>query len=61
MLYGPVGLSKSDRCDACSAQAKYQAYFWEGFLLFCAHHYAKHRGALDEQALGVSDEHGELV
>lgn len=41
-----------DRCDACSgsASAKAVAEFEAGELLFCGHHWRKHRQAIVTQA-----------
>lgn len=45
-----------DRCDSCGAQAYVRATMESGMLLFCAHHAAKHREALQPLALVWHDE-----
>lgn len=60
-----VTLSNSDRCDRCGARAMAQALFYvvdrEGgrssmtALLFCGHHFDKHRETLNLQAMRVFD------
>lgn len=65
---GKVTLSKADRCDRCGARALVQAdIFYEveteegahaamTFLLFCGHHFDKHRDAIELQAMRVHDQ-----
>lgn len=45
-----VDLKAIDRCDACSAAARAVAEFEAGELLFCGHHWRKHRSAIVEIA-----------
>lgn len=52
-------LKRSDRCDACGAQAKVEACFFTGALLFCQHHFNKHRNEIHRQAMYVKS-FGEL-
>jgi hypothetical protein len=49
-------LRVADRCDACGSQAFVSAHFWPGRLLFCGHHYARHKDALRRVALMVDDQ-----
>lgn len=53
-------LSGLDRCDSCGAQAYIRATMESGTLLFCAHHAAKHREALEPLALVWHDESEKL-
>jgi hypothetical protein len=55
-------LSALDRCDRCGAQAYVRvALLSGGELLFCAHHFAEFRPALEAQAAQVHDETDRLV
>lgn len=45
-----------DRCDSCGAEAFVQVELHEGLLLFCGHHYNKHKDALERVALVIIDE-----
>jgi hypothetical protein len=49
-------LTLKDRCDRCKAQAFVAAKGFEGELLFCGHHYAKHEEALTKWAYEIIDE-----
>ena len=51
-----ITLNASDRCDSCGAQAYAQAFFKEGSLLFCGHHFKKHREALEKVVIEIVDE-----
>ena len=53
-------LSALDRCDSCGAQAYIRATMESGTLLFCAHHAAKHREALEPLATAWHDESARL-
>jgi hypothetical protein len=53
-------LSGLDRCDSCGAQAYVRATMESGVLLFCAHHAAKHREALQPLATAWHDETARL-
>ena len=53
-------LSALDRCDSCGAQAYIRATMESGTLLFCAHHAAKHREALEPLAKVWHDESAKL-
>lgn len=44
-----------DRCDNCAAQAFVRAYFMNGSLQFCAHHFRENEEAVREQSLNVLD------
>jgi hypothetical protein len=53
----PAGLTASDRCDRCGAQAYLRVELQSGGeLLFCAHHAREHGDALREVAAAVIDE-----
>jgi hypothetical protein len=41
----------TDRCDGCGAPAQAQVELINGELLFCMHHFRKHRAALETVAL----------
>jgi hypothetical protein len=43
-----VKLTLLDRCDACQAQAYVTVIVNETDLLFCNHHYNKHKTMLDK-------------
>jgi hypothetical protein len=49
-------LTALDRCDRCSAQAWVKASGVNGELLFCSHHYNKHKKELSNWAFEVVDE-----
>jgi hypothetical protein len=49
-------LKRSDRCDACSAQALVETTFLTGRLLFCGHHFARYEHKLRSQALDINDQ-----
>lgn len=51
-----ITLNATDRCDACRAQAYVQVFLQSGSLLFCGHHYNKHKDAVAPLALEVVDE-----
>jgi len=53
-------LTALDRCDLCGAQAYVRATMATGDLLFCAHHGAKFKEKLSENALHWHDETGKL-
>ena len=53
-------LTALDRCDSCGAQAYIRATMESGTLLFCAHHAAKHREALEPLAKVWHDESEKL-
>ena len=53
-------LTGLDRCDSCGAQAYVRATMSSGTLLFCAHHAAKHREALEPVATVWHDETAKL-
>ena len=56
-----AGLSASDRCDRCGAQAYLRVELQSGGeLLFCAHHAREHGDKLREIAAHVTDETGRL-
>lgn len=42
----PPPLTRSDRCDRCSAAALHRAVLPAGELLFCGHHAREHRARL---------------
>jgi hypothetical protein len=55
-------LSALDRCDRCGAQAYVRvALLSGGELLFCAHHFAEFRPALEAQAAQVHNETDRLA
>lgn len=54
-LLTTTGLTTSDRCDRCGAQAFYRAVLAAGELLFCAHHGREHAERLREVAVSVED------
>jgi len=49
-------LTALDRCDRCTAQAWVKASGVNGELLFCSHHYNKHKNELSKWAFEVIDE-----
>jgi Zn ribbon nucleic-acid-binding protein len=55
-------LSAGDRCDRCGAQAYIQVVLESGLeLLFCAHHGRKHLDKLNQVAVDIRDETGQLA
>ena len=55
-------LSAQDRCDRCGAQAYVRVTLLSGGeLLFCAHHYAEFKPALESQSATVVDETDRLA
>lgn len=55
-------LTGFDRCDSCKAQAYIRVELFSGLdLVFCGHHYAQHREALDEASLKVENHMQELI
>jgi hypothetical protein len=56
------GLSATDRCDRCGAQAYVRVELAGGAeLLFCAHHAREHEDKLREVAISIHDETGRLA
>jgi hypothetical protein len=56
-----AGLTAADRCDRCGAQAYVRASLGGGGeLLFCAHHAAEFRPALEAAGAVFHDESGRL-
>ena len=57
-----AGLSASDRCDRCGAQAYLRVELQSGGeLLFCAHHAREHSDQLKEIAVTFVDETDKLT
>lgn len=57
-----AGLSASDRCDRCGAQAYLRVELQSGGeLLFCAHHAREHSDKLKEIAVTFVDETDKLT
>lgn len=59
-------LTAHDRCDACGAQAYYEAELYDlegkkGRLLFCGHHFTMHERELHDVALEVHDHSHQLL
>ena len=55
-------LTAADRCDRCGAQAYVRATLMSGGeLMFCAHHAAEFRGALEANGAVFHDESGRLA
>ena len=56
----PGDLTAQDRCDRCGAQAYHRIEFTASELLFCAHHYRRHKDRLPQTepaaASGVAGE-----
>lgn len=44
-------LSATDRCDRCGARAQARVELISGELLFCKHHFRKHRAVLETMAV----------
>ncbi len=56
------GLTASDRCDRCGAQAYVRVELTDNAeLLFCAHHARQHEEKLREVAITIHDETGKLA
>ena len=56
------GLSATDRCDRCGAQAYVRVELaGDAELLFCAHHAREHEDKLREVAITIHDETGKLA
>ncbi|MEZ5116487.1 MAG: hypothetical protein R2737_09485 [Candidatus Nanopelagicales bacterium] len=52
-----TSLTAADRCDRCGAQAYVRVVLVSGSeLLFCAHHFEAHSGALRDRAAEIIDE-----
>ena len=49
-------LSKTDRCDRCTARALIRAHKAGAELLFCGHHGSKHFEALTDQGFMYQDD-----
>ena len=49
-------LKIADRCDSCGAQAFVLVKMLTGELMFCGHHYNKHKDKLNNQAYEIIDE-----
>jgi hypothetical protein len=49
-------LKVADRCDQCGAQAFVLVKMISGELMFCGHHYDKHKEKLNNQAYEIVDE-----
>jgi hypothetical protein len=49
-------LKVADRCDQCGAQAFVLVKLITGELVFCGHHYNKHKEKLNNQAYEIVDE-----
>ena len=45
-----------DRCDQCGSQAFVLVKLISGELMFCGHHYNKHKDKLNNQAYEIVDE-----
>jgi len=54
-------LGPSNRCDSCSAEALVLVKGVTGELMFCGHHYNKHKDALSKFAYEVIDERDKLI
>ncbi|MGH3456669.1 DUF7455 domain-containing protein [Aeromicrobium sp.] len=56
------GLTATDRCDRCGAQAYVRVELSENAeLLFCAHHARQHEDKLREVAIAIHDETEKLA
>lgn len=53
-------LAVADRCDRCGGQAFALATVADVDLLFCGHHFAAHRDALERVATRIVDERDRL-
>ncbi len=56
----PRELNALDRCDICGAQAYVRVELSTGELLFCAHHAAEKRAAIEPIAIAWHDETSKL-
>ena len=56
----PKELTALDRCDLCGAQAYVRVELSTGELLFCGHHAAEKRAALEPIAISWHDETAKL-
>ena len=57
-----TGLTATDRCDRCGAQAYVRVELaGKAELLFCAHHARQHEDKLREVAINIHDETGKLA
>jgi hypothetical protein len=61
MLAGTDGLTATDRCDRCGAQAYVRVVLTKSELLFCAHHGRQHELKLREVAQEFHDETARLT
>jgi hypothetical protein len=50
-----------DRCDSCGSQALVLIKGFNGELMFCGHHYAKHEKALEKFAYETIDERDKII
>lgn len=51
-----------DKCDRCAAKAYIRVELFSGLdLVFCGHHFAEHREALEAIALRVENQMQELI
>lgn len=55
------GLTASDRCDSCGAQAYVRATLQFGELLFCLHHAVENKEALAPVTVTWHDESDKLL
>jgi hypothetical protein len=53
-------LNAHDRCDACGSQAYVYTEGVSGSLLWCRHHYLKHKDAISSWAFETIDETDKL-
>ena len=49
-------LKLQDRCDSCGSEAFVLVRLISGELLFCGHHYNKHKDKLNDQSYEIVDE-----
>jgi hypothetical protein len=61
LLAGTPGLTATDRCDRCGAQAYVRVVLTKSELLFCAHHGRQHELKLREVAREFHDETARLT
>ena len=58
----PAPLTAADRCDRCGAQAYVRVTLdTGGELMFCGHHYAELRPALEARSASIQDETARLA
>jgi hypothetical protein len=57
----PQLLTANDRCDDCGAQAFVLVEFVKGDLLFCGHHWHKHKDLLEVLDVSVHDETDKIL